>query len=232
MKRLIIPAFVLAAIVGCKKQDLSPSTAEAPSAHFKEGHGVAIPASMQKSLGVEVADVVEQKIHPHVSISLHLPPGTESNRAEGWLTDAQAKLLRPGMSVRVTAPGPKEIDGTIGSVEKVSFPIDGYQLSVRLGQSLPAGTSMAAKVDLPAVEGAIAVPGSAVVNTAEGAFVYTVNDDYFARTAVKVGAKSDEVVEILDGLYAGDQIVVSQVQPLWMTELHALRAGHACSEGH
>jgi multidrug efflux pump subunit AcrA (membrane-fusion protein) len=70
------------------------------------------------------------------------------------------------------------------------------------------------------------------MKTAEGEFVYAVNGKYFARTPVKTGVQNDDLVEIKDGLYAGDQIVISQVTSLWMTELQTLRAGQSCCAGH
>jgi hypothetical protein len=43
---------------------------------------------------------------------------------------------------------------------------------------------------------------------------------------------NNELVEITDGLYAGDQIVTSPVNDLWMAELQILRGGKACTCGH
>jgi multidrug efflux pump subunit AcrA (membrane-fusion protein) len=59
-----------------------------------------------------------------------------------------------------------------------------------------------------------------------------VNGFYYVRTPVKVGASGGEHVEITDGLYAGDEIVVSPVMSLWLAELQVLRGGKACTCGH
>ena len=67
---------------------------------------------------------------------------------------------------------------------------------------------------------------------AEGSFVYAVNDGFYLRTAVKVGAANEQFVELTEGVYAGDEIVVSPVQSLWMAELQLLRGGKACTCGH
>ena len=48
------------------------------------------------------------------------------------------------------------------------------------------------------------------------------------RTPVKVGASSADFVEIKDGLYAGDQVVLQPVMSLWLTELAAVKGGQAC----
>jgi hypothetical protein len=49
---------------------------------------------------------------------------------------------------------------------------------------------------------------------------------------VKLGAINHEWAEVTDGLYAGDQIVVSPVMTLWLAELQSLRGGKACADGH
>lgn len=38
-------------------------------------------------------------------------------------------------------------------------------------------------------------------------------------------------LQVTDGLYAGDQIVVQPVMTLWMAELQSLRGGKVCSDG-
>ena len=57
------------------------------------------------------------------------------------------------------------------------------------------------------------------------------NESFFLRTPVEVGAMNAEFAEITDGLYAGDQIVTSPVDTLWMAELQILRGGKACTCG-
>jgi multidrug efflux pump subunit AcrA (membrane-fusion protein) len=76
------------------------------------------------------------------------------------------------------------------------------------------------------------IPRSALLKTAEGTFAYTVNGKFYLRTPVKVGAMNEHVVEITDGLYAGDEIIASPVMSLWMAELQVLRGGKACTCGH
>ena len=61
-------------------------------------------------------------------------------------------------------------------------------------------------------------------------FVYTVNGDHLTRTAVKVGADSGDLVEIMDGLYSGDKVAVKPVQTLWLTELRFVKGGAACAD--
>ena len=48
-----------------------------------------------------------------------------------------------------------------------------------------------------------------------------------ARAEVEVGGEEDGMVEIVDGLYAGDVIAIAPVMTLWMTELALLKSGRA-----
>jgi multidrug efflux pump subunit AcrA (membrane-fusion protein) len=78
----------------------------------------------------------------------------------------------------------------------------------------------------------VSIPRSALLQTAEGNFVYTVSGNRFVRTTIKIGARNDKFVEVVDGLYAGDQVVVKPVMTLWLAELQAIRGGKACADGH
>jgi multidrug efflux pump subunit AcrA (membrane-fusion protein) len=71
----------------------------------------------------------------------------------------------------------------------------------------------------------LAVPRSALLDAATGTFVYVVNGDHYLRTPVKTEARSADFVEITDGLYAGDVVVVSPVEQLWLAELRLTKGG-------
>jgi Cu(I)/Ag(I) efflux system membrane fusion protein len=57
---------------------------------------------------------------------------------------------------------------------------------------------------------ALAIPQEAIIPTADGARVVKVGSDgAYAPVDIKTGLKSGDYVEVLDGLKAGDEIVVS-----------------------
>ena len=74
----------------------------------------------------------------------------------------------------------------------------------------------------------VTIPRSALLECSDGHSVYTVSGEHLVRTPVKAGAVHGEVVEIKEGLYAGDQVVLEPVMSLWMTELAAVKGGQAC----
>ena len=55
-----------------------------------------------------------------------------------------------------------------------------------------------------------------------------VNGQAYFRTAVKVGAESEALIEITDGLLAGDQVVTKALATLWLIELRATKASAGC----
>lgn len=77
-----------------------------------------------------------------------------------------------------------------------------------------------------------AIPAEALLRTARGDFVYVTNGDWFLRTPVTTGATDGAYVEIKDGLYEGDSIVVRGVRALSLTEIQALNGGVGCADGH
>ncbi len=77
-----------------------------------------------------------------------------------------------------------------------------------------------------------AIPADALLRTIKGDFVYVANGDWFLRTPVVIGATDASHVEIKDGLYEGDAIVVKGVRGLSLAEIQALNGGVGCADGH
>ncbi|MFA6288433.1 MAG: hypothetical protein WC661_13705 [Opitutaceae bacterium] len=76
------------------------------------------------------------------------------------------------------------------------------------------------------------IPTTALLRTVKGDFVYVVNGGWFLRTPVTTGASDSSHVEIKDGLYEGDTVVVRGVRALSLAEIQALNGGVGCAGGH
>lgn len=72
---------------------------------------------------------------------------------------------------------------------------------------------------------ALAVPRAAVLESATGNFVYKVNGDSYLRVPVETGTRSTGHIEIVGGLRAGDVVVTSLVEQLWLAELRLTKGG-------
>jgi multidrug efflux pump subunit AcrA (membrane-fusion protein) len=225
---LLIP--IAAVLTSCNESSASPrhDDAAAPEngAQFKDGKGVSLTALMIKSIGLQTAEVQEEKIAPSFTITLQaVQRGTEAN---GWLTGAQAARVQPGMEV-----GFGSAKGSVLRVEKAPYVTLGdFEVTVQTAAPVEAGSALSATFRFPAGDAVTAIPKAALLTTAEGTFVYAKNDEFYLRTPVKVGAASGEHVEITDGLYTGDEIVTTPVMSLWLAELQILRGGKACTCGH
>jgi hypothetical protein len=251
----IVSSLVLAAtLTSCQKQSAEHAkTGEGKfegtgdTVQLKEGHGLALHPKVKANINLKVAEVGEEKIAPEFKTDLHVIQGADGLRqvaltpaalteANGWLPAEKAAHIKPGQEValRVNSFGGATLEkGVVKRVEKSPYATLGdFEIVVETAAPLATGTRLIATFRAEAGDAVPAVPRSALLRTAEGWFVYAVNENFYLRTAVKVGAMNNELVEITDGLYAGDQIVTSPVNDLWMAELQILRGGKACTCGH
>ena len=213
---------------------------ESPSgASFKAGKGVMLTDETRKILGIEVADVTEQKLPAQIHFNVQVF-GEKHHHAirendhtgcdvhgSGFVPLNKAATLRPGQPVQIQTRTNESLAGVVLAVEQ---PLSLGESEVIVGltnatDKLKPGDFLAAIITLPREESVATIPQSALLRTSEGPFVYAVNGDAYFRTAVKVGSEADGWVEITDGLLAGDQVVTKPVQTLWLIELRATKGG-------
>lgn len=252
---LLLTTTVAAALAGCQKPGAASASGEAKTegagdaVQLKEGHGLALHPKIREAIKLQVAEVGEEAIAPEFKTDLHVIQGADSGlrkvaltpgagvEANGWVSAEKAARLQLGQEValRVDAPGGAAATekGVVKRVEKSPYATLGdFEVVVATDTPLDTGTRISATFRAPAGDAVPAVPRSGLLQTAEGWFVYAVNESFFLRTPVKVGAMNSEFAEIAEGLYAGDQIVTSPVNSLWMAELQILRGGKSCTCGH
>lgn len=227
---IVLLAPFAAALSGCSDSAASPSPAHAPApengAQFKEGKGVSLTALMMKSIALQTAEVTEERIAPSFTVAVQAMQ--RGNEVSGWLTEAQAAHVQPGMEV-----GLGSAKGSVLRLEKApNVTLGDFEVTIQTTVPTETGTAINATFRFPAGDAVTAIPKGALLTTAEGTFVYAKNDEFYLRTPVKVGATSGDHIEITDGLYTGDEIVTTPVMSLWLAELQILRGGKACTCGH
>jgi membrane fusion protein, multidrug efflux system len=163
-----------------------------------------------------------------VSTGAYVTPGTrlttlddlEALRLEFSVPERYLSLLAPGLSVVARSTGP---DGQEyrGEVLRVATRVDPVSRSVEVQSELPnpdggllPGMFMTVRLVLGRNEEAVMVPEEALVPQSERMFVFRLVGDVVERVAVVVGQRRDGLVEVSEGLAAGDQVVVSGVQRL------------------
>ncbi len=233
----LIVAAVLAgmALAACKPKSTAP-TSEGETVLLGPQYskkGLLLPEDTRLSLGVRFAEVTEQRVSATLNLPLHVYElRDDGGKASGTVTPEESEKLRAGQPVELqTAEGHSftgkvtrlndELRKAMGTLEiLVEFrPVpDGVQ----------AGAFLQARVTRDDATNVVSIPRAALLQCGDGYSVFTVSGEHLVRTPVKVGAANADLVEITDGLYSGDQVVLQPVMSLWMIELAAVKGGQAC----
>jgi HlyD family secretion protein len=126
---------------------------------------------------------------------------------------AEADILRlaPGQKAQLRAVGMAGLlEGTVRLVEPAIDPVTRLgraRITVDTASDLRTGMFVEADI-LAAEREALAVPVTAIGSLPEGSTVMRVKDGTVERVVVKTGIRDGGMVEIIEGLSAGDQIVM------------------------
>ena len=203
---------------------------------FQEKKGIKLPDEMKKAFGVEVAEVTEQpmqrEIRKFARVYREARDGAPGS-ASVMLTTAETKDLKPGQMVQLKVDGSKDDHhGKLARVDEQSHSALGQAEALvefaDAQQRATAGTFLTATFLIGEPKSALVVPKTSLLTAADGTFVYAVNGEHFIRTKIKTGALTAGFVEVEDGLYSGDMVVVKGVESLWLIELSALKGGKPC----
>ncbi len=214
---------------------------EEPSAGalFKPGKGVVLTDEVREILGVEIADVTQEQLPQVVRFNVQIlgeahrfaylgmdHAGCEFHGSGSLPTD-KAALVEPKMPVQLLTNAKETADGFVVAVQKtlVSGETEVVIGVTKANVQLKDGEFVTAIITRPREKEVTVIPSSALLRTSEGTFVYAINGDAYYRTAVKVGGEVNGKVEITEGLFPGDQVVIKPVQTLWLIELRATKGG-------
>jgi hypothetical protein len=229
----LLAALVLA---GCQPKATSSAAGDdvvTLGPQFSAKKGLLVPEDTRRSLGIKIAEVAEQKIAATVEIQLRIYEVTKSaSLASGAVTPEQAKELNAGEPLLLRTSDGRSLTGKITSLndqlQKATGLIEVLAEFPKASAHFAVGDFLQASGTLESGENVVTVPRSALLQCSDGYSVYTVSGEHLVRTPVKLGAVNAELVEIKDGLYAGDQVVLQPVMSLWMTELAAVKGGQSC----
>jgi len=236
---LILAPFLCGIVTSCKKNTSDAATQPGVEnvALFEKGKGVCLPDELKKELGVATFEVVEKALPRRLTKTARIYRAESEGKPAGasiLATIEEAAPLKPGQNVRLQRPHPNELTltGTLVRIDESARPaLDQVEVLVEFsdeGQGCAVGSFLSATFEVGNATAGFVVPETAVLKTAEGCFVYAVNGTVLTRTPVRIGATSDALVEVLDGLYAGDTVVGKGIENLWLVELSALKGGTPC----
>jgi HlyD family secretion protein len=127
------------------------------------------------------------------------------------IAESFARDLKPGMAADLEGDGRR----WRGTVSGVSPEVVAGQVTTRLrfGDDKPAGLRQSQRIGVRILidrrEQVLMVDRGDFVDQQGGGFVYVVEDNVAVRRPVRLGASSIAKIEILEGLSAGDRIVVN-----------------------
>ncbi len=167
---------------------------------------------------------IAEQVHVHEGD--YLNPGTpvatladfSMARIKAGVTAREATLLQDARQADVTLDvlGAEPLPGRINSVSRISEPSTGtYTLEIWLEDLNEAlrgrlREGMLATVYLPYADAAasLAVPSVAVFRRGGAMHVFAVNSGRASLTPVRIGRTNGPTVEVLEGLAAGDRVVI------------------------
>jgi hypothetical protein len=254
----ILTALLLSGCGSAEKSGGGSQKSEAKEAHdnhgavasgatYQEGQGVALLEETSRSLGLELAEVAEHSVWPGIPLTAQIyRAASEVSRTYGKERQGNAyatALISPELASQLKM-GQKLTfvtkNGTKAAREGIIWKIDTVQTSV-LGRAealleLPdANLSLAvgAFVEAQALVGVApqkltSIPKSAVLETSMGKYAFVKNGRHLLRTEIKTGGQNNNYIEVTEGLYEGDTIVVKPVEALYMIELRETKGGGHC----
>lgn len=135
-------------------------------------------------------------------------------RADVQVGEADAYKLRTGQNVRVTTdvyPG-RTFNGAVSFISQQADAAHNYQVQVRLsnpGGALKAGTFVNVDFIQNSEKPGLQIPRTAVIENIEAPYVYVIQNNKAIRRNITLGRDFGSNVEIVNGLVAGDQVVVN-----------------------
>ena len=228
----------LMAMAGC---DSKPAESVSPENQtvklFKEGKGVWFSDETRRLFALETAQVTEQPIPRRIRKTAQVfRAGCEGKPASAMtlvsVSEAEKLKLGQPVSLKPSAGSGPEINGQLVRLDTQTQTVLG-QIEALLEfpdpqQRCAAGTFLSATFTNDTGKPVLVVPESALLNAADGCYVYTVNGTHLTRTRIKTGASSQGFLEILEGLYPGDSVAAKGVENLWLIELSAIKGGTPC----
>ena len=184
---------------------------------FKAGRGLQLNPGVIQALGLTTAEAAEQSLAGELRLTAQV-----FATAPQVLASARRPASEAGLLEKHTLSG-----ATLVRLDRAAAAATGSVDAVFALATVPApapGDFVELTLVAPPAT-VLAIPRSALLESAAGTFVYVVNGAHYLRTPVKTGARSADFVEITDGLYAGDVVVTAPVAQLWLAELRLTKGG-------
>lgn len=208
---------------------------------FKEGSGIRMGPESKESIGLVLAEVEERSASIDIRITAQVyreAREISQNKGEpsgfmyasAWIDPALAEKLPSGTPLSIQ--GNRSVTGSVVRIDQTMAANGGRtEMLIQIpdaANTWKIGDFVHAAPISTDGSPVTMIPGTALLETAYGPFAFVVNGPYFIRTAIKVGARYGEYIEVTDGLYGGDMVVAQPVEALYLIELRATKGGGHC----
>ena len=233
---ILLLSLAFFALTGCGSNNVETAAPESDQASlFTKGRGVLLTGETKNLFGIEMAEVIEKPMQRRFERTAQVYRSAHDGlpaRAMLLLSGEEAKGLKAGQAVKLQTRDAADHHGTLVRLDPQAQAVLG-QIEVLVEftdthQHCSSGGFVTVTFTEDDAKAMFVVPESALLTTADGSYVYTVNGEHLTRTRVKPGVASEGFVAIEDGLYAGDSIVTKGTGNLWLVELSALKGGTPC----
>lgn len=159
----------------------------------------------------------------YIEVGSYLNPGTklydivnvDKLKLNVKVNESEVLLISKGdkVTVRADAGAGQEYEGTVTAIAAQADPTLKFDVEVEVknaaNNNLRAGMYGTALFDIAAERDAQLLPREAIVGSIQNPSVYVVKDGIANLRTVKVGTVTQDKVEILEGVQAGEQVVQS-----------------------
>jgi RND family efflux transporter MFP subunit len=183
--------------------------AEALQASFVHRSGALVIKAPAEGTIDNVAVAVGDQLQPGAAVASLTRAG--DLRARFGIDPDTARMIRPGMPVRIKRGAGNSLDAYVQSISRVVDPqtrLASLFVLLPAGSDIAPGETLSATVDVRHGAAGITIPYAALSNDAGQPFVFVVEKGVALRRDVTTQASLGGEVTILKGLRAGEQVVV------------------------
>jgi HlyD family secretion protein len=136
--------------------------------------------------------------------------------------ESMVNLVQPGQKarVRVESDNDGELDGTVKSINPLPDPSSFFASDVKMYTTIVAidtkgktnlrpGMSAEVEILIAQLDDVVAVPVQAILPLGGKSYVYALTADGPVRREVKLGITNDRLIEVKEGLKAGEQVAMN-----------------------
>ena len=238
-----------------EKSESHPAAATEPKPHedeadheesvsFHESKGITLSSETVNALGLKTAQTTLHELSFTVPLNAQVYRSADENSSRSggekngsayatvMLSRQEAETLKRGTRVILDSPtgSDQSIEGMLWKLDQTQASItDKIEALIEIPDPthrLSIGTFLKGHAQPgKALKKVVSIPHSAVLDTAQGKFVYVAKEESYLRTPIKTGNSDQTAIEITEGLQEGEAVVVAPVEKLWLIELRLTKGG-------